>query len=65
VLAVQRDDFEIEAIVIDDGSTDETPQVAAAYPVRYLNTDCAALPGTSHQRRIVRSGTANGALTLQ
>lgn len=39
VLAVQRDGFELEPIVVDDGSGDETPDVAAAYPVVYLRTE--------------------------
>lgn len=39
VLAVHQDEFELEPIVVDDGSTDETREVAAAYPVVYLRTE--------------------------
>lgn len=38
-LAVERDGFELEVIVVDDGSTDETPEVAKAFPVVYLRTE--------------------------
>jgi len=55
VLAVQRDDFEIEAIVIDDGSTDETPQVAAAYPVRYLRTEGLGLGASAARNAGMRA----------
>ncbi|HLZ22247.1 MAG TPA: glycosyltransferase [Ktedonobacterales bacterium] len=36
VLATQRADIDLEVIVSDDGSTDETSAVVRAYPVRYL-----------------------------
>jgi glycosyltransferase involved in cell wall biosynthesis len=39
VLAVDRDGFEIEVIVVDDGSTDDTWSVVHAYPVVYLRTE--------------------------
>lgn len=39
VLAVDREDFAIEAIVVDDGSSDDTPTVARNYPVAYLRTE--------------------------
>ncbi|MBF6589146.1 MAG: glycosyltransferase family 2 protein [Ktedonobacterales bacterium] len=42
VLAVRREGFEVEIIVSDDGSTDETPAVAHDYPVRYLRAERAA-----------------------
>ncbi|GAC1401877.1 MAG: hypothetical protein NVSMB52_15750 [Chloroflexota bacterium] len=42
VLAVQRDSFELEVIVVDDGSIDETPSVVEQYPVTYLRT-CGGL----------------------
>jgi glycosyltransferase involved in cell wall biosynthesis len=37
VLAVCRDGFELEVLVVDNGSTDDTATTAAAYPVRYLS----------------------------
>jgi glycosyltransferase involved in cell wall biosynthesis len=39
VLAVDREDFEIEVIVVDDGSVDDTPTVARNYPVTYVRTE--------------------------
>lgn len=38
-LAVDRSGFELEIIVVDNGSTDETPDVCSAYPVRYIRTE--------------------------
>lgn len=39
VLAVHRGVFELEVIVVDDGSTDSAREVASAYPVVYLRTE--------------------------
>ena len=39
VFAVQRDGFELEVIVADNCSTDETAEVAAQYPVVYVRTE--------------------------
>ena len=36
VLSVQRQKFDLEIIVVDDGSTDDTPEVAKQYPITYL-----------------------------
>lgn len=37
-LALARDGFELEVLVVDDGSTDDTVDVARAYPVTVLQT---------------------------
>lgn len=39
VLAVHRRDFELQIIVVDDGSTDDTTAIAARYPVTYVRTE--------------------------
>lgn len=38
VLAVQRHDFDLEVIVVDDGSTDNTASTVSQYPVSYVQT---------------------------
>lgn len=54
VLAVRRDGFDIEVIVADDASTDETPEVARAYPVKYVRSETSG--GASGARSL---GLAN------
>ncbi len=39
VYAVQGGSFELEVIVIDDGSTDGTPALLSSYPVRRIRTE--------------------------
>jgi hypothetical protein len=39
VLAIQSQKFDIEIIVVDDGSTDNTPAVLQPYPVVYMHTN--------------------------
>lgn len=38
-LALDDTTFELELIVVDDGSTDETPQLLERYPIRVIRTD--------------------------
>ena len=38
-LGVEHDDFDLEVLVVDDGSTDDTPAVLAAHPVRVVRTE--------------------------
>ena len=39
----------LEALVVDDGSTDETPEIAARYPVRLIRSDHRG-PGAARNR---------------
>src|SRR5689334_11104867 len=50
VLAVRRDGFDIEVIVADDASTDETPQIASVYPLKYARS--SAPGGASAARNL-------------
>ena len=38
-LALDRTRFDLEIIVVDDGSTDDTPEVLQRYPVRVIRTE--------------------------
>lgn len=44
----------IEVVVVDDGSTDETPRVVAAYPVRYVRQDNAG-PSAARNRGLAEA----------
>jgi glycosyltransferase involved in cell wall biosynthesis len=46
-----------EVIVVDDDSTDETPAVAARYPVRYLRVVCGRPSGTRNMGIRAARGT--------
>jgi glycosyltransferase involved in cell wall biosynthesis len=45
VLAVVRDGFELEVLIVDDGSTDNTLEVAGAYPVLLLQSPTIGASG--------------------
>lgn len=57
VLATRRADIELEVIISDDGSTDDTLRATQAYPVRYLR---AAHPGGAAAARNAGIAAATG-----